>query len=90
MKTYDFGSGRTDPASFPVAELVAAAQHAIPEVGSDFVNYPGDLGHQGLREILATRESDREGVVMGEYGGRPRRRLQNGVERFHPSRGCGS
>ena len=62
MKTYDFGSGRTDPASFPVAELVAAAQHAIPEVGSDFVNYPGDLGHQGLREILATRESDREGV----------------------------
>ena len=64
MKTYDFGGGRTDPASFPVAELAAAAQKAIAEVGSDFVNYPGDLGHPGLREIMAARESQREGVEV--------------------------
>ena len=61
---YDFGGGRTDPGSFPIEELVDAAKEAIPAVGTDFVNYPGDLGHQGLREILAARESEREGVEV--------------------------
>ena len=64
MKTYDFGSGRTDPASFPVAELAAAAQQGIEEVGTDFVNYPGELGHLGLREIMAMRETKREGIEV--------------------------
>ena len=64
MRTFDFGGGRTDPGSFPTAELVAAARQGIPEVGADFVNYPGDMGHQGLREIMAARESQREGIEV--------------------------
>ena len=64
MRTYDFGSGRTDPASFPTAALVEAARQAIPEVGADLVLYPGDLGHRGLREVMAARESRREGVEV--------------------------
>ena len=64
MRTFDFGGGRTDPGSFPTAELVAAARQGIPEVGADFVNYPGDMGHQGLREVLARRESQREGIEV--------------------------
>ncbi len=64
MRIFDFGGGRTDPDSFPTAELVEAARKAIPEVGADFVNYPGDLGHQGLRQVMAARESQREGVAV--------------------------
>ena len=64
MRTFDFGGGRTDPGSFPTAELVEAARQGIPEVGADFVNYPGDMGHQGLREVLARRESQREGIEV--------------------------
>ena len=62
MPTYDFGSGRTDPVSFPTQALLEAAQTAIPEVSSELVLYPGDLGHQGLRQVMAARESRREGV----------------------------
>jgi len=64
MRVYDFGSGCTDPASFPVEALVEAAGRAIPEVGAALVRYPGDLGHQGLREVMAGRESAREGVEV--------------------------
>lgn len=64
MRTYDFGSGRPDPASFPVTELAAAATRAIAQVGEQFVQYPGDMGHQGLREVMAARESRREGVEV--------------------------
>ena len=64
MRTFDFGGGRTDPGSFPTAELVEAARQGIPEVGADFVNYPGDMGHQGLREIMAMRETKREGIEV--------------------------
>ncbi|MBN98324.1 MAG: hypothetical protein CME16_03605 [Gemmatimonadetes bacterium] len=64
MRTFDFGGGRTDPGSFPTAELVEAARQGIPEVGANFVNYPGDMGHQGLREIMAARESQREGIEV--------------------------
>jgi 2-aminoadipate transaminase len=62
VKKFDFGSGRPDPASFPVQGLVEAAIHAIPKIGGDFVLYPGDKGHLGLREVMAARESRREGV----------------------------
>ena len=62
MRVYDFGSGRTDPGSFPTEELAAAAQEAVCEIGPELCLYPGDMGHQGLREIMAARESEREGV----------------------------
>ena len=61
---YDFGSGCTNPETFPTQALAAAAGRAIVQVGEDFTRYPGDLGHQGLREAMAARESEREGVVV--------------------------
>ena len=61
---YDFGSGCTNPETFPTEALAAAAARAIPMVGEDFTRYPGDLGHQGLREVMAARESEREGVEV--------------------------
>ena len=64
MPTYDFGSGRTDPASFPTAQLAEAAKAAVLEVGADLVHYPGDMGHEGLRRLMAQRESRREGVAV--------------------------
>jgi 2-aminoadipate transaminase len=59
---YDFGSGCTNPETFPTADLAAAAARAIPAVGEDFTRYPGDLGHEGLRQVMAARESTREGI----------------------------
>lgn len=54
--------GMTAPEAFPAAEMAEAAGRAILDIGKDFAFYPGDLGHQGLREVLARREADREGV----------------------------
>ncbi|MXW80545.1 MAG: PLP-dependent aminotransferase family protein [Gemmatimonadetes bacterium] len=62
MSTYDFGSGRTDPGSFPTEALAEAASIAVRELGAELVRYPGDMGHQGLREVMAMRESKREGI----------------------------
>jgi 2-aminoadipate transaminase len=64
MRVYDFGSGRTDPGSFPTEALAEAAREAIEEVGAELVRYPGDMGHLGLREVMAARESKREGVEV--------------------------
>ena len=54
--------GMTAPEAFPAAEMAEAAGRAILDIGKDFAFYPGDLGHPGLREVLARREADREGV----------------------------
>jgi 2-aminoadipate transaminase len=62
MHQLEFASGCTNPETFPVEALVKAAATAIPDVGRAFVRYPGDLGHEGLREVMARRESDREGL----------------------------
>ena len=64
MPVYDFGSGRTDPGSFPTEALAEAASEAVRELGAELVRYPGDMGHQGLREVMAMRESKREGVEV--------------------------
>ncbi|MDA0333728.1 MAG: PLP-dependent aminotransferase family protein [bacterium] len=61
---YDFGSGCTNPETFPTEALAEAALRAIPRVGEDFTRYPGDLGHLGLRQVMAARESQREGVQV--------------------------
>ena len=54
--------GMTAPEAFPAAEMAEAAGRAILDIGKDFAFYPGDLGHPGLREVLARREADREGM----------------------------
>lgn len=59
---YDFGSGCTDPSSFPTEALAEAASEAVRALGAKLVRYPGDMGHQGLRELMAVRESRREGI----------------------------
>lgn len=64
MLRYDFGSGRTDPSTFPYDELAEAARRAIPALGEELVLYPGDYGHRGLREVMAAREAKREGVEV--------------------------
>jgi 2-aminoadipate transaminase len=61
---YDFGSGRADPDTFPVAALKAAALRAIEEEAVALTRYPGALGHRGLREAMARREQEREGVAV--------------------------
>ena len=54
--------GMTAPEAFPAAEMAEAAGRAILDIGKAFAFYPGDLGHPGLREVLARREADREGA----------------------------
>lgn len=61
---YDFGSGRSNPETFPVAELQAAAVTVIEREAEALNNYPGGLGHAGLRKIMADRESRREGITV--------------------------
>ena len=61
---YDFGVGRSDPGTFPTDALKAAAVRAIDTEARELNNYPGGLGHQGFREAMARRESEREGVTV--------------------------
>ncbi len=61
---YDFGTGRSDPSTFPTAALQAAAVKVIGEQAEELTKYPGGLGHAGLRAAMANRESAREGVPV--------------------------
>ncbi len=61
---YDFGVGRSDPATFPTDAIKRAALAAIEREAVEMNNYPGGLGHAGLREAMARRESEREGVAV--------------------------
>ena len=59
---YDFSSGNTNPETCPGETLAAAAARVIPELATALDTNPGKLGHEGLRRLLAARESAREGV----------------------------
>ncbi len=61
---YDFGTGRSDPSTFPTAALQAAAVKVIEEEAQALTEYPGGLGHPGLRRAMAQREGEREGVFI--------------------------
>ena len=61
---YDFGSGRSDPSTFPLEALKAAAIKVIDEQAEEITRYPGSLGHAGMRAAMAARESEREGVPV--------------------------
>ncbi len=61
---YDFGTGRSDPATFPTEALKAAALQVIEREGESFSDYPGKLGHPGFRQAMAAREARREGVAV--------------------------
>ncbi len=61
---YDFGSGRSNPETFPVKALQEAAVNVIERELDQLNDYPGKLGFKPLREAMAKRESDREGVPV--------------------------
>ncbi|MFK7913347.1 MAG: PLP-dependent aminotransferase family protein [Pseudomonadales bacterium] len=61
---YDFGTGRSDPSTFPTKALQDAAVAVIGEEADALTEYHGSLGHEGLREAMAARESEREGVPV--------------------------
>jgi len=51
-----------------VAEFSAAAQRAIEREHELLSLYPGELGHAGMRRLMAERESQREGVPVSPDG----------------------
>ncbi len=61
---YDFGSGRSNPDTFPVKALQDAAVNVIERELEELNDYPGKLGYQPLRVAMAKRESEREGVPV--------------------------
>ncbi len=61
---YDFAVGRTNPATFPLDAFSRAATRAIERDYAQYTNYPGELGHEGLRTLMAQRESEREGIPV--------------------------
>ena len=64
MTVYDFAVGQTNPETFPVEEFQEAARLAIAREHEAFNHYPGNKGHEGLRKLMAERESLREGVEV--------------------------
>ena len=50
---YDFAVGRTNPATFPLDAFQRAAARAIARDYPHYTNYPGELGHEGLRKLMA-------------------------------------
>ncbi len=61
---FDFGTGRSDPETFPAEALQQAARKVIGEQAEALTHYPGALGHAGLRRAMARRESERENVPV--------------------------
>ncbi len=61
---YDFAVGRTNPETFPLVAFQQAATRAIERDYELLTTYPGELGHERLRKLMAQRESDREGVSV--------------------------
>ena len=64
MRKFDFAVGRTNPETFPIERMQRAATQAIGNEYAEITDYPGKLGHQGLRQIMAQRESEREGIPV--------------------------
>lgn len=64
MSIYDFAIGQTNPETFPVEKFKQASVRAIENEHDMFNKYPGGMGHEGLRKLMAERESKREGVPV--------------------------
>ena len=64
QRIIDFAVGRTNPETFPIERMQRAATEAIAREFVELTDYPGKLGHPGLRAAMARRESEREGVPM--------------------------
>ena len=64
MDPMDFSTGTTNPDTFPTEALAEAAARAVREHAVELNTYPGSLGHEGLRKLMAKRELDREGKEL--------------------------
>ena len=64
MTIYDFAIGQTSPETPPVEAVKRAALRAIDLEGAEMNRYSGANGHLGLRELMARRESEYEGVSV--------------------------
>ena len=63
-KDFAFTGGRPDPYTFPTEALIEASAVAIKKLGGSLVNYPGESGYRGLRELASMRFERREGVPL--------------------------
>ncbi len=61
MKDFAFTGGRPDPYTFPTEALIEASAKALRKLGGQLVNYPGESGYRGLRELASMRFERREG-----------------------------
>ena len=66
MKDFAFTGGRPDPYTFPTEGLIEASAKALRKLGGDLVNYPGESGYQGLRELASMRFERREGCPAAD------------------------
>ena len=64
MKDFAFTGGRPDPYTFPTEALIEASAKALRKLGGQLVNYPGESGYRGLRELASIRFERREGVPL--------------------------
>ena len=64
MDAIGFATGNTNPGTFPTETFAEAARRAVSDLTVGLNTYPGDLGHEGLRMLMAQREFDREGVAV--------------------------
>ena len=64
MKDFAFTGGRPDPHTFPTEALIEASAQALRKLGGQLVNYPGESGYRGLRELASMRFERREGVPL--------------------------
>lgn len=63
-RSFNFGSGMPDPATFPAQELADAAQRILPQAGEVLVKYPDPRGWPALREIAIERFKKSHGVAV--------------------------
>ena len=64
MKDFAFTGGRPDPHTFPTEALIEASEKALRKLGGQLVNYPGESGYRGLRELASIRFERREGIPL--------------------------
>lgn len=64
MDVISFAIGNTNPETFPTDAFAEAAKTAVSDLTVALNTYPGKLGHEGLRQLMAQREMDREGVTV--------------------------
>ena len=62
--TYQLGSGKPDPGSFPMQELVAATADVMELDGADALTYGPLYGYDGLRDLVVHKYRVLEGLEL--------------------------